>query len=289
MTFMFWCRARFAFAAGCASLLVAGPALADSFPSGWTDDDAPPDVQPPPQQQAPQDSRHQRQAAPAPTPAQQNLDNEQQQQPDPSWVAPNDAATPNATAPDGDDADTDPSALNTFNGALAGHGTWVDDPDYGRIWIPNTDEVGEGFAPYQTAGHWALDDQSEWLWVSDAIRWGYVPFHYGRWLWVPARGLELDPGSRLRTGVGLVARRARGLPTSAGRRGSPGYYWWRGRAVGFWRRPVAAYCFAPTGRIFAPNLGSVVVRSPASVRAPSRGGAPAPITEQVRRGGRRAR
>ena len=50
--------------------------------------------------------------------------------------------------PPGDEyADTDPSALSDFHGTLDAHGTWVDDPTYGTVWVPNANEVGADFAP----------------------------------------------------------------------------------------------------------------------------------------------
>ena len=271
MAFMILCRARLAIGLAGASLFAASPAFADSFPSGWTDDDAPQDVQ---QQPAPQPQQPRQSPPPA---ARQDVGREPQQQPDPSWVAPDDRAAPRTTTDQADprsasdadaDADTNPSALTQFNQTLAGHGTWVDDPTYGRIWVPNSAEVGDGFAPYQTAGSWALDNQSEWLWTSD-YSWGYVPFHYGRWLWVPARGWGWIPGRvyapawvSWRVGPGGYV----GWAPMA-----PRYYWWRGAAVGFAHRPVSAYCFAPTGHIFARNVGAYVVRTPAGVRAAAAG------------------
>jgi hypothetical protein len=90
-------------------------------------------------------------------------------------------------------ADTDPSALTDFHGTLDTHGAWIEDPNYGTVWVPNAAEVGPEFAPYQTAGHWAHDD-TDYVWVSD-YEWGWAPFHYGRWVigygggwvWVPGR------------------------------------------------------------------------------------------------------
>src|SRR5215472_8149386 len=55
-------------------------------------------------------------------------------------------------------ADTDPSALQDFHPALDPYGTWVDDPTYGTVWVPNRDVVGDDFEAYVTAGHWVYDD-----------------------------------------------------------------------------------------------------------------------------------
>jgi len=84
----------------------------------------------------------------------------------------------------------DPDAYKQFETALAPHGTWIDDPAYGRIWIPSAAEVGDDFTPYATNGDW-LDTEYGWTW-SSGWSWGWAPFHYGRWVgcergwaWVP--------------------------------------------------------------------------------------------------------
>ncbi len=81
-----------------------------------------------------------------------------------------------------------------FYDELSPYGEWVQNPNYGYIWIPN---AGPYFSPYQTAGHWAYTNYG-WTWVSD-YPWGWAPFHYGRWdrdpnfgwFWVP--GHEWGP------------------------------------------------------------------------------------------------
>src|SRR5580658_4597889 len=52
-------------------------------------------------------------------------------------------AEPAAGEAQGDSyADTDPTALTDFHATLDPHGTWMDDPTYGTVWVPNTAEVG---------------------------------------------------------------------------------------------------------------------------------------------------
>ncbi len=88
-------------------------------------------------------------------------------------------------AVEGDEyADTDPSALTDFRATLDPHGTWIDDPTYGQLWVPNVEEVGTNFAPYVTEGSWAYEE--DYVWVSN-YEWGWVPFHYGRWTWASGR------------------------------------------------------------------------------------------------------
>jgi len=70
---------------------------------------------------------------------------------------------------------------------LDDNGDWQPSPQYGNVWYPH---VHAGWAPYHD-GHWAWIDPCGWTWIDDA-RWGYAPFHYGRWVnvygrwgWVP--------------------------------------------------------------------------------------------------------
>lgn len=78
--------------------------------------------------------------------------------------------------------------FQVFYDQLSPYGQWVDNPDFGYVWIPDT---GPDFAPYSSAGHWIMTDYGL-TWVSD-YNWGWAPFHYGRWdfnnsygwFWVP--------------------------------------------------------------------------------------------------------
>ena len=79
-------------------------------------------------------------------------------------------------------------SFQLFYDQLSPYGTWVNNPDYGYVWLPDVDA---GFSPYATNGHWEFTDYG-WTWVSDYV-WGWAPFHYGRWyndpfygpMWVP--------------------------------------------------------------------------------------------------------
>jgi hypothetical protein len=66
---------------------------------------------------------------------------------------------------------------------LGQYGSWEQTADDGPVWIPTA--VPVGWAPY-TTGHWAFVRPWGWTWVDDA-RWGFAPFHYGRWLWARNR------------------------------------------------------------------------------------------------------
>src|SRR5262249_47338899 len=124
--------------------------------------------------------------------------------------------------------------------------------------------VGADFAPYQTAGHWAMTDDEEWLWVSD-YDWGYVPFHYGRWVWINARGWSWIPG-RVYSPAWVSWRVG-----DAGYIGwapmPPSWYWYDGYATNLWVTPYAAYCFVPTAYVFHEHVYNYVVRDAGTVRS----------------------
>jgi hypothetical protein len=86
-----------------------------------------------------------------------------------------------------------PDAYGDFEQALAPYGSWVNDADYGEIWIPAVAIVGADFLPYYSNGHWVLSEYG-WTWVSD-WNWGWAPFHYGRWLRTAQRGWCWIPGT----------------------------------------------------------------------------------------------
>lgn len=61
---------------------------------------------------------------------------------------------------------------------LEGNGSWQQSPEYGVLWTPTT--VVAGWMPYRF-GRWLWVSPWGWTWVDDAL-WGYAPFHYGRWV-----------------------------------------------------------------------------------------------------------
>ncbi len=79
-------------------------------------------------------------------------------------------------------------SFQLFYDNLSPYGNWIDNPNYGYVWVPN---VPYGFAPYRTNGYWVYTEVG-WTWVSN-YSWGWAPFHYGRWfydsyygwVWVP--------------------------------------------------------------------------------------------------------
>jgi hypothetical protein len=164
-------------------------------------------------------------------------------------------------------ADSDPSALTDFRGALDPHGEWIDDPNYGTMWQPSPSEVGSDFAPYVSGGHWGYDDANEYVWMSD-YGWGWAPYHYGRWVY---------GGS----GWGWIPGRAYAPAWVSWRTGYPGYgyvgwapmapswYWGPGGvAFGLGTIPATPYAFCGVHDLFAPNgLQGHIVSNPAQLQA----------------------
>ncbi len=153
-------------------------------------------------------------------------------------------------------ADTDPSALTDFRPALDPHGTWADDPNYGTVWVPNSEEVGSDFQPYVSAGHWTYD--GDYVWASD-YEWGWAAFHYGRWVWSQARGWVWIPG-RDYAGAWVVWRVGDGDFTYVGWAPMAPVWGWRdgvAGALGFASREP--YVFCPPRDVFSPAVGSRIV------------------------------
>jgi hypothetical protein len=163
---------------------------------------------------------------------------------------------------DAEYADTDPSALQDFRGALDPYGGWRDDPTYGTVWVPAPSVVGADFTPYVTGGHWAYGD--DYVWVSD-YDWGWAPFHYGRWVYGVDFGWGWIPG-RVYAGAWVSWRYGWGDWGYVGWAPLPPTWCWRGGvAVGIGFVPRAPYAFVGSGHLFAPALGGHVIAGPAAV------------------------
>jgi hypothetical protein len=159
--------------------------------------------------------------------------------------------------------DTDAAALSDFRDPLTPYGVWVDDSTYGTVWVPNSTVVGDDFAPYQSAGHWELDENGEWLWVSD-YDWGYIPFHYGRWTWIGNRGWSWIPGRTY--APAWVSWRTTDYGYLGWAPMAPSWYWFGGSAVSVWVSPSSAYVFCPTTYVFNRRMNTYIVRDNDIVR-----------------------
>lgn len=78
--------------------------------------------------------------------------------------------------------------FNTFYNELSPYGRWVNNPQYGQVWISNE----MGFEPYSSNGRWEYTNYG-WMWASD-YSWGWAPFHYGRWGYLNNYGWAWVPG-----------------------------------------------------------------------------------------------
>ncbi len=162
--------------------------------------------------------------------------------------------------PDDSYADTDPSALQDFRGALNPYGNWVDDPTYGTVWVPSASVVGNDFTPYVSAGHWAYD-QDDYTWVSD-YDWGWAPFHYGRWVYAGPTGWGWIPGRRY-AGAWVSWRYGVGDWGYVGWAPlAPTWGWRGGAAFGYGFTPRMPYSFCASGELFAPHVGASIVTGP---------------------------
>ena len=169
-----------------------------------------------------------------------------------------------AAAPQVDEQDTDPGAITQFRSTLDPYGGWVDDPKYGTVWVPNRDAVGADFAPYVSAGHWALTDDGDWLWQSD-YPFGGVVFHYGRWVWVPGTGWAWVAGRRYANAwvTWRVASDDYGYIGWAPM--APAWGWYGGVAIGLGWYPPSAYVFCPSRYAFSYGVHSYIVRDRAVI------------------------
>jgi len=79
--------------------------------------------------------------------------------------------------------------FNVFYNELRPHGRWINNHNYGRVWIPN---AGRDFHPYSSNGYWVMTDYGN-TWVSN-YSWGWAPFHYGRWYFDDYYGWAWIPG-----------------------------------------------------------------------------------------------
>ena len=74
-----------------------------------------------------------------------------------------------------EDAYVNPGTIGAED--LNGNGDWETDRDEGPVWYPTN--VAVGWVPYG-CGNWTWIAPWGWTWVG-CERWGFAPFHYGRW------------------------------------------------------------------------------------------------------------
>jgi hypothetical protein len=141
-------------------------------------------------------------------------------------------------------------SYQNFYDALSPYGEWIDNPEYGYVWMPN---VGPDFKPYATNGNWVYTDEG-WTWASD-YSWGWAPFHYGRWFYQDGYGWMWMPGNEW-------------APAWVSWRRSPDYYGWAplGPSVsitvaagGGYNPPSHYWCFVPQQYVTSPHVTNYYV------------------------------
>jgi hypothetical protein len=105
--------------------------------------------------------------------------------------------------------------VEAFYDELAPYGRWMQNPQYGQVWVP---QVAADFQPYATDGRWVMTEYGN-TWESD-YPWGWAPFHYGRWLLDEYYGWIWVPGDEW-------------APAWVSWRSGGGYYGWAPLAPGF--------------------------------------------------------
>lgn len=154
---------------------------------------------------------------------------------------------------------------------LDAHGEWTTTVEYGTVWYPRTTIVN--WAPYRH-GQWRWVDPWGWTWFDDA-RWGFAPFHYGRWVqigprwaWVPGpRGPRPYYAPALVGFAGTPAPR----PPGFSRHRTPGTDWFPLAPGQPWRHGAGA---GPRD----PGRGNPGLHPPAPLRNTQRERPPGPIT-----------
>ncbi|MEK7753950.1 MAG: DUF6600 domain-containing protein [Acidobacteriota bacterium] len=81
-------------------------------------------------------------------------------------------------------------SVSYFHESLSPYGQWFQEPLYGWCWTPY--DVSVDWRPYSD-GHWEYTDYG-WGWASNE-RWGWAPYHYGRWFFDDSYGWVWVPGT----------------------------------------------------------------------------------------------
>lgn len=181
----------------------------------------------------------------------------------PPKAAPPKAAAPKASAPaaaaEPKPAEADfEGLLDHFKHKLAPHGAWVENPDFGSVWIPHESEVGKNFTPYRTDGRWAVTDSGWWAWVGDQ-KWSRVPFHYGRWVYTKDKSWAWVPG-REYAPAWVVWRTPEPGNNHVGWAPMPPSHVYRGGKKVPLEKGVLAFNYVPTQHLFKPGLERFIVK-----------------------------
>ena len=135
------------------------------------------------------------------------------------------------------------ASYQTFYDQMSPYGQWVNDAQYGDVWVPNAEA---GYRPYATNGHWAMTDYGN-MWVSDEP-YGWAVYHYGRWTYNPYYGWVWIPGHEW-------------APAWVSWRSGNGYYGWAPMGPGYeaggsYAYPDNYWVFVSPGYLYQPNVYS---------------------------------
>jgi hypothetical protein len=153
-------------------------------------------------------------------------------------------------------AEPEEVSYQQFYDQLSPYGQWVDNPQYGYVWLP---DAGPDFKPYSTNGHWVYTDEG-WTWASD-YPWGWAAFHYGRWFFQDGYGWMWIPGQEW-------------APAWVSWRNSPDYYGWAplGPSVsisasfgGGYNPPPHYWSFVPHQYVSSPQVRNYYVNESRNV------------------------
>jgi hypothetical protein len=163
---------------------------------------------------------------------------------DPPVSAPQPAQPESAPPP----AQPEDVSYQSFYDQLSPYGQWIDDPEYGYIWLP---DAGPDFKPYATNGNWIYTDEG-WTWNS-GYPWGWAAFHYGRWFFQNGYGWMWIPGNEW-------------APAWVTWRNSDEYYGWAplgpntGYAAGGYTTPAYSWNFVPHRYVGSPQINNYYVQ-----------------------------
>jgi hypothetical protein len=114
-----------------------------------------------------------------------------------------------------------PADYADYETELDSYGSWVDESDYGNVWVPRG--VDASWRPYSN-GRWVWYPIIGWTWVSNDP-WGWSTYHYGRWGWGANLGWYWIPRNHWSWG-----------PAWVDWWGSGDYYGWC--PLSYWDRPA---------------------------------------------------
>jgi hypothetical protein len=77
-----------------------------------------------------------------------------------------------------------PAEYADYESELADNGSWVNESEYGNVWVPRG--IGSDWRPY-SYGRWVWYPIIGYTWVS-SDPWGWCTHHYGRWGWGASLG-----------------------------------------------------------------------------------------------------